>query len=52
MADIRYLNPGSSCWAVFLKMGALRENSPNGFVVVSMNSQTVYLCTTNKAYFT
>lgn len=24
-----YSSPGSSCWAAFLKMGALRENSPN-----------------------
>ena len=22
-------NPGSLCWAAFLKMGALLENSPN-----------------------
>ena len=24
-----YSSPGSSCWAAFIKMGALRENSPN-----------------------
>ena len=24
-----YRSPGSSCWAAFLAMGALRENSPD-----------------------
>lgn len=28
---INYNNPGSCCWAAFIKMGALRENSPNYF---------------------
>lgn len=33
----KYLTPGSSCWAVFLKMGALLENSPtiNGHILFS-----------------
>ena len=30
--NIDYRNPGSSCWAAFLKDGALRENSPNHLV--------------------
>ncbi|SHL20531.1 hypothetical protein SAMN05216463_13111 [Xylanibacter ruminicola] len=31
----QYSSPGSSCWAAFLKMGALLENSPtiNGHIL-------------------
>ena len=27
--NINYNNPGTCCWAAFIEMGALRENSPN-----------------------
>ena len=27
--SLNYRSPGSCCWTAFIKMGALRENSPN-----------------------
>ena len=45
MLLVSYSGPGSCCWAAFIKMGALRENSPNGFVCcnMSMNSQAIFM---------
>ena len=33
-----YLNPGSSCWAEFIKMGALLENSPTNGLLAPYSS--------------
>ena len=38
-----YLNPGSSCWADFLKMGALLENSPTNGLLASFFNMIINL---------
>ena len=41
--NIDYCNPGSSCWAAFLKDGALRENSPNHLACVILNAPKTFV---------